>query len=340
MTRLTLLCCSVCFFFFSQSALAQLPQHIWFSQEQVAQLPMSGASWEYVNKKAQQALPVPNLSNQDDQANVILLAKLLVYLRTNNQTYHSEIKQATLQAINTENGGTTLAFGRELTTYLIAAQFINYSADEKTQFDNWVKQALNKDLSGRTLRSTHLERPNNWGTHAGAARMAIAIYLQDEAEFNDAVRVFRAWLGARDLHTGFKFRKTEYWQANPKKPVGINPKGATKQGHSIDGVLPEEQRRAGNFSWPPPQENYVYEGLQGALLQAMIVHNAYPDVFQWQDNALLRAFTWLHEQANYPAEGDDSWQPFVINHFYNANFPTPENAKPGKTIGYTDWLLQ
>lgn len=340
MTRFSLLCFSFIVFAFSTNSFATLPQYIWFSKERVSQLPTSGESWEYLNKKAQQAMPVPNLSNQDDQANVILLAKLLVYLRTNNESYHNEIKQATLQAINTENGGTTLAFGRELTTYLIAAQFINYSESEKTQFDNWVKQALNKDLSGRTLRSTHLERPNNWGTHAGAARMAIAIYLQDEAEFNDAVRVFRAWLGARELHSGFKFRKTDYWQADPKKPVGINPKGATKQGHSIDGVLPEEQRRAGNFSWPPPKENYVYEGLQGALLQAMIVHNAYSDVFEWQDSALLRAFSWLHEQANFPAEGDDSWQPFVINYFYNTQFPTPQNAKPGKTIGYTDWLLQ
>ena len=46
-----------------------------------------------------------------------------------------------------------------------------------------------------TLRGTHEQRPNNWGTHAGAARAAVALYLGDTAELSRTATVFRGWLG-------------------------------------------------------------------------------------------------------------------------------------------------
>jgi hypothetical protein len=102
-------------------------------------------------------------------------------------------------------------------------------------------------------------------------------------------------------------------------------------------VLPDDQRRAGTFRWPPPKENYVYEGLQGALAEAVILHRAGYDVFNWQDRALLRAFQWLHTQASFPATGDDSWEPYVVNKYYGTSFPAPVPSKPGKNVGWTDW---
>ena len=56
---------------------------------------------------------------------------------------------------------------------------------------------------------------------------------------------------------------------------------------------------------------YVYEGLQGAL---------------------LRAFRWLHEQADYPAEGDDTWMPHVINRVYRTDFPAPVPESNTRTM--------
>ena len=58
-----------------------------------------------------------------------------------------------------------------------------------------------------------------------------------------------------------------------------------------------------------------------------------------QDRALLRAFRWLHDQADYPADGDDTWQPHVINHYYGTDFPAQVPASPGKGVGWTDWTL-
>ena len=63
---------------------------------------------------------------------------------------------------------------------------------------------------------------------------------------------------------------------------------ATHRGHSIDGVLPDDQRRGGPFEWPPPRENYVYEALQGATVQAALLSRAGYDAWDWGDQALLR----------------------------------------------------
>src|SRR6185436_3561741 len=125
-------------------------------------------------------------------------------------------------------------------------------------------------LDGQTLRSTHEKRPNNWGTHAGASRAAVAVYLGDQAELDRCAQVFKGWLRDRSAYAGFEYGDVS-WQADPSHPVGINPRGATKSGHNIDGVLPDDQRRAGGFTWPPPKENYVWEALQGALLAALVL---------------------------------------------------------------------
>jgi len=105
----------------------------------------------------------------------------------------------------------------------------------------------------------------------------------------------------------------------------------------VDGVLPDDQRRSGCFSWPPPKENYVYEGLQGALAQAIILSRQGYDVWNWRDKALLRAFQWLDQEARFPATADDSWQPHLVNFYYRTAFPAPIPSSPGKNVGWTDW---
>lgn len=278
----------------------------------------------------------PDLSNQDDPTNVQVLAKALVYARTGLEAYRTDVIRACMAAMGTERGARTLSLGRELIAYVIAADLVELPPDADKKFRLWLSALRNQKLRGRTLISTHEDRPNNWGTHAGASRLAVDAYLRDTLDIKQAAKVFKGYLGDRSAYSGFKYGKLD-WQANPGAPVGINPKGSTREGHSIDGVLPDDQRRAGGFEWPPPKENYVYEGLQGALAQAVILDRLGYDVWNWQDKALLRAFTWLHEQADFPARGDDTWQPYIINYYYGANFPTTVPSRAGKNVGWTDW---
>src|SRR5262249_27246404 len=95
----------------------------------------------------------------------------------------------------------------------------------------------------------------------------------------------------------------------------------------------------GPFLWPPPHENYVYEALQGALLQAVVLARAGYDVWNWEDRALLRASQWLEREALYPAPGDDAWQTYVVNHLCHAGLTARLPLRTGKNVGWTDWTL-
>ena len=208
-------------------------------------------------------------------------------------------------AVNTENGGRTLALGRNLPGYVLAADFIDLGAVdpsfEQNTFRPWLRSLLTESLSGRTLVNTHEERPNNWGTHAGASRAAIAAYLGDSAQLARTAQVFRGWLGDRTAYAGFSYGELS-WQCDTSKPVGINPVGCTKSGISIDGVIPDDMRRGGALRWPPASTGYPWEGMQGAVLQAEILRANGYDAWAWSDKALLRAARFLYEKAHWAGD--------------------------------------
>jgi hypothetical protein len=311
---------------------------IWTNAAEVGKLPTSGLGWDNLMAGANEPIGLPNLADNEDSVNVVILAKALVFARTGDQSYRQAVIAACMAAIGTE-GGETLALGRELLAYVLAADLVGLPPAEEATFRGWLRNMLTTSIKGQTLRSSNEQRPNNWGTHCGATRAAIARYLGDATELERTARVFKGWLGDRNTYKDFSYSANELaWQANPDKPVGINPLGATIQGHSVDGVLPDDQRRSGPFAWPPPKENYVYGGLQGALMQAIILYRAGYNVWSWENQALLRAVKWLYNEADYPADGDDEWLIHIINHFYKTNFPAPFPCEAGKNAGWTDWL--
>ena len=309
---------------------------VWIGAGELAPRPTGGPAWESLRAAADRPCGPPRLRDQDDDTDVLVLAKALVHARTGAPALREEVRRLCLQAIGTERGGDCLALGRNLPGYVIAADLVGLEPADRARFDAWLRGLPDLELKGRTLRSTHEDRPNNWGTHAGGSRAAIAAYLGDAEELGRVAAVFRGWLGDRASYAGFRFGDRS-WQADPAAPVGVNPAGATRDGRSIDGVLPDDQRRGGPFTWPPPRENYVYEALQGALLQAVVLHRRGYDVWSWEDHALVRAYAWLHGPADYPASGDDTWQTHVINHYAGTEFPAAVPSRPGKNLGWTDW---
>ena len=69
------------------------------------------------------------------------------------------------------------------------------------------------------------------------------------------------------------------------------------------------------------------------------LHRQGYDVFNWSDQALLRAVAWLHDEAGYPASGDDEATPWLINGVYNTSFPVQNGARPGKNgLGWYEWI--
>ena len=89
---------------------------------------------------------------------------------------------------------------------------------------------------------------------------------------------------------------------------------------------------------PPAPTGYAWEGLQGAVLQAELLRVAGYDAWNWSDRALLRATRFLYGRAGWVAEGDDEWQPWLIDRRYGTAYRGPAPARTGKNFGYTDWL--
>jgi len=308
---------------------------IWISSAEIAKLPMSGAAWDRLKKTADSPLSsAPCLSNRNNEG-VEIMAKALVYARTGVDKYRQEVAAALQASIGThDNYSDPLAVARKVTGYAIAADLIGYS---DPAFVSYMRYLLHGSISGWAgLADIHEKRPNNWGTSAGASRAAVAAYLGDTTELARCAQVFKGWLGDRASYSSFTYGDLA-WQADASKPVGINPKGSTKNGYDIDGVLPDDERRAGGFTWPPPKENYVWGACDGAYVQGIILSRAGYPTWDWQDKALGRAAEWLFEVCKFPPTGDDTVILPLLDYAYGTHYWNGSVIEPGKFIGWTDW---
>ena len=308
---------------------------VWISRDEIMRLPTSGTAWQTLLSASQQNTSSPSLQDQDDDTDVFVLAKALVGVRLNDEGLKAQARSAILAAMGTEDGGRTLALGRNLASYVIAADLVGLDAASDVIFRNWLRAVSVEQLDGDTLRSTNEDRPNNWGLMSGSSRAAVAAYLGDTADMARVAQVFKGWLGDRSSYAGFDYGDLS-WQADPSNPVGINPAGSVKEGHDIGGALPEEMRRGGDFAWPPTPTNYPWGALQGAVVQAEILRRAGYDAWQWQDRAILRAVEFLYS-IGWPATGDDKWVISLVNARYGRSFATSDTAGAGKIMGWTAW---
>jgi hypothetical protein len=308
---------------------------LWVPREVLRTLPTSGNAWADLAADARADWGVANISDQDSRHDVYTFAGALYAVRTNDVVMRSRVIGAIENAIGTEAGGRTLALGRNLTAYVLAADLIGYRSQRLV---DWLSSVRYEQLDIRNLIETHEDRPNNWGTHAGAARIAVDLFLGDQADLDAAVRVFRGYLGDRTAYAGFTFGDSE-WQADPSAPVPINPAGATKNGYIVDGAIVDDIRRCGcPVSYPPPQEKYQWEAMQGIVTQATLLDNAgYDSVWTWSDAAIRRAVNFLYVYANYPAPGDNNFLTYLIDAGLGTQTSTGVDARSGQSIGYTDW---
>jgi hypothetical protein len=309
---------------------------LWISAAELANLPTTGTAWDNVVSHANSPIN-PDLSDGYEDSDVNTMAAALVYARTGDESYRSLAIDAIASVIGTEGGGSSavLYLGRGLVSYVLAADLVGLPTNLDAQWRAYLDWIRTADIgSSRTLVECHEERPNNWGTHCGASRLAASLYLGDLVDSQRAASVWHGWLGDRTAYAGFNYGDL-CWQSSPNLPRGINPVGATINGLNVDGVLPDDQRRGG---CPPstPCENYVREGLQGVLGSAILLtRQGYP-AFEWEDQAILRAFTWLDSiGCDFP--GDDEWEPWVANWAYGTDFAAQTGARPGKGLGFTDW---
>lgn len=307
---------------------------MWLAPAEIQRLPMHGGAWDKIFKAAYSPWGEPNLADKNHDHNTLVLAGALVAARIRDEGLALKVKAHLRKVPGTEAGGRTLALGRNLHAYIIAAGLVQL---DDPDFERWLDAVRFKELDGKTLVSTHQRRANNWGTHAGASRIAAAIYLDDRHELERSARVFAGWLGDRNQYSAFTFGDDLSWQSDPARPVGINPAGAVKQGRLIDGFLPDEFRRGGPFQWPPVKTNYPWAALNGVVVQAELLQRQGYDAWNWSDQAIRRAVAGLERLGWYATGEDEEWLVHLVNRRYGTHFRTPPVAIVGKNFGWTDW---
>ncbi|QEC49864.1 hypothetical protein FSW04_21365 [Baekduia soli] len=323
---------------------------VWTTPAELRALPERGPAWTALKRVADEPIGTPHLNGKNSSADTHTLAAALVYARTADPGYATKVRTALMAVIGSERGGRTLALARGLQAYVIAADLVDLhrldpAADQA--FRTWLAAVRTERLRPAdtpTLIATHEIRPNNWGTHAGASRMAADVYLGDTTDLARAAKVFKGWLGDRAAYHGFKYGPRS-WQADPTRPVAINPPGAVLHGHPVDGALPDDLRRGCGFQFPPCPTGYPWEAMQGAVVQAEILHRQGYDAYDWGHQALLRATRFLlaldrrYPTGGWGISGDDTWIPWLLNARYHTHLPTTSPTQPGKGIGFTDWTL-
>jgi hypothetical protein len=282
----------------------------------------------------------PDLSNQDNNADVQTLAAALVFAKTGDTAMRDKVCRNLDKVQGTEAGARALAVARGVQAYALAADYVNAPANcaNEPKFRSWLSGIRRFATTGgpSNIITCDEQRPNNWGTHCGASRIAVDIYLGDTADLQRAATVFRGWTGERSAYAGFSYGDLS-WQADSSKPVGVNPVGAKKGSLDVDGVLPDDQRRGGSCC-TLTKENYVWEALQGATTQALLLAVQGYDSLNWGNRAIQRAVAWEYRVNNFPATGDDHFLPYIVNRVYGTSFSTSSGSAFGKGMGGSEWF--
>jgi hypothetical protein len=273
------------------------------------------------------------------------LAGALVAVRMNDSAMQAKVITG-LKAAMGSTFSRALELSRGFQTYIIAADIIGY---HDAAFEAWVRKTLTADVQGHSggvgVLGTAMNSSNNWGGHARASVAAAAVYLNDATLKQQVVTAHKAFIGIGTSST-MVYSSTN-WHADSKNPAGENRKGAVIQGKNVSGALPEDWRRSAEYTWPPAVTGYMWEGMQGYVVTAVILSRAGLVPFNAGDNAVVRAMDILYGKGeaasnspvfNNPAIGDDTWIPWVVNYYGGTNYPT-QPAAPGKNMAWTDWTF-
>ena len=311
-------------------------QGVWSSAPELAGKPMSGDAWLELLKFADGDTSNPNVSDQDDPTNVRVLAAAIAYARSGDVKYKAKVDTACVQVQGSEKGGRTLAWGRELGAYAMAADLVGYSSPA---FSTWLKNVTDVEKGSElniTLRQMFYKRPNNWGSMAFGSLTAVYRYLGDDVLLKD-VRDYWAQ-GVTGKNPGLVYGADVSWHMDPNDLRLINPKGAMKQGVNIDGIIPDDMRRGGPFTTGTPAgTGYPWEHLQGVLMGARVLERAGMPIWDMDDSAIERAASALQDRigGTFLCSGDDLWQLAFLDQAYARNWSGSQNVwRAGKNAGF------
>lgn len=336
---------------------------IWVDAAELARRPTSGPDWDRVVADAERDPGRADIADQDSRHDVFTLAAALVCVRTSDHC--EKARQGVIDAIGTEVGGRWLAVGRNLGSYVIAADLLGLRADQDpasygSQVEEWMRSWLTKSLRDNNSSTMRPFGPFHSAANAAAqegfAYAAVAAYLGDDSALRrawDAFRTFACDPGAPDRENIDLTRVVDDGWTDPSRPCAVNPAGSGSlvppgvPGAGtlvpLDGALGGDMRRGGTLQWVPGYTQYPWVGLEGFVPAAVILERAGYPAFRIADDAVLRTLEYLWSLR--AQTGDERWFDgsrareivHVVNVAYGASFPVNRVVGAGRTVGYTGW---
>jgi hypothetical protein len=318
---------------------------ILMSGAELMALPTSGPGWDAIMARIKSPYGGSYTLGTRDESNKDVLANALAGARLNNAAYkgfaRDKIKNMMAAPRNT---GDVLGTLRHLQTYIISADIIDLASFDPAlngKFRTWLANEIRANYSGGggggSVLSVHDKKPNNFGTHAGATRIAAALYLGDAAELKAARDVWYGWATGDPGYVP-PTRKWEgtSWQCSSTRPSGINATGCNRNGVSLDGVIPEDQVRCGQFSASPCATNYIHGATDGMTLSFWMLARQGENPWAWGDRAALRQMNWKYKSGQAPY-GGYRWQIPVIEKAYGIDLGGNTPTATSTNFGFADW---
>lgn len=320
--------------------------NIWISKGELMQLPMSGNPWKVVASTSTVGTDA-NVSDQDSNHDIKTMGAALYAVRTGNTSARKRAVDALTSAIGTESGSRWLAIGRNLGGYIIAADILDIRSGP---IYDWLASFMTKSLAHDntgvpiTIRKAAWASGSNASAQEGFVHAALAAYLENSAELLWGWTAMRRYLGDRTSPHKITSNNAS-WQQIPTDPVGIQNKGAIKNGILIDGAISNDMSRGCDLKWPPCYTQYPWVGLEGAVPAAVIFSRAGYDSWNAVNMALKRAAIFLHRAR--VDSGDVAWYDtsraneikHILNKKYGLTFPKGACKVTARTVSFTDWAM-
>ena len=332
---------------------AAATDYILMSRSALLARPASGIPWANMKAVADGSLGTPNLCNQDSKHHLRTLAAALVFARTGSASYGLKARQGVMAAIKTQRVGcdnATLALGRQLMAYVLAADFAELTGTPDATFRAWLTTIRRKIIGGHgvwdSLFRTHVRSATNWGAYAGASRIAASLYLGDTADVAAASKITAGFLGSRTEYR-FTDRMSSAalsWSCAPSIYTPVN--GVCKKGViNVSGAVIADISRGGSLRWPPGSTGVQYQldSIQGVGMQVELLYqNGYPTAWDWSAGAVKRMADLVTRSKS---GGGTGWNettasrqmPWLLNRRYGMSIPRRSSGM-GRSIGFTDWL--
>ena len=327
--------------------------YILMSRSALMARPVSGTPWRNLKAIAGESLGTPNLCYQNSRHHLRTLAAALVYARTGIASYGIKARNGVMAAITTQRVGcnnATLALGRQLMAYVLAADFADLSGTRDATFRTWLSGIRTKIIGGHSkwhsLYRTHIRSANNWGAYAGASRIAASLYLGDTADVARAARITQGFLGNRTAHRFWSILspQAKSWSCAPSNYTPVNG-WCRRGGILVDGAVVMDVGRGGYRRWPPGDTgvDYQLESIQGMGMQVeLLFKNGYASAWKWSSSALKRMAKFVNRSK---AAGGTGWNetqasrqmPWLLDRRLGMTIPRRYSGM-GRSIGFTDWL--